>query len=130
MLLRVLELMDFYAHFFNTSCLLSDLILKLLSNFFFETSLCLDKSNCAYVSFFIPKVNSLCAIKDFRPVACSSILYKIIFIVLSNRMQHVLDDIIVGRKSAFVKDRVIYDHVILIYELIKGMKGNTPSVLI
>lgn len=115
--------MDIMSTFFKSAwSIIGPDIVAAVQNFFETTSFMPKQINCAYMSL-IPKVDSACAVKDFRPVACCSVLYKIISKVLSNRMQHVLDDIIGGSQSSFVKSRVIFDNVILSHELV--MVGNT-----
>lgn len=58
--------------------------------------------------------------KDFRPIACCTILYKIISKVLTARMQHILPNIINESQSSFVKGRAIFDNIILSHERVKG----------
>lgn len=87
--------------------------------------------NCTIVSL-IPKIKNAAHVKDFRPIACCTILYKIISKILANRMQIILPDIINDSQSAFIKGRVIFDNIILGHELIKGYnrKNISPRCMI
>lgn len=68
----------------------------------------------------LPKCENVSYAKEFRPIACCTILYKIISKILTNRMKMVLDTLISESQSAFVKGRLIFDNIILSHELIKG----------
>lgn len=65
-------------------------------------------------------MSNACAVKDFRPIACCSVLYKIISKVLANRMKRVLNTIISEHQSAFVPGRLIFDNILLSQELVRG----------
>lgn len=68
----------------------------------------------------IPKYDNASVVKDFKPIACCTVLYKIISKILSNRLKVVLDTIISDSQSTFVKGRLIFDNIILNHELIKS----------
>lgn len=65
--------------------------------------------------------------KEFRPIACCTVLHKIISKVLANRMKRVLDTIISESQFAFVQGRLIFDNIILGHKLIKGYKRKQIS---
>lgn len=67
-----------------------------------------------------PKVTTASCMKEFRPTACFSLLYKIISRIITDRLQLVLPDIINENQTAFIKGRVIFYNKILSDELIKG----------
>lgn len=62
--------------------------------------------NCCALVTLIPKIPNASRVKEYRPIACCSMLYKIISKIISNRMQHVIPNIINDAQSAFVKGRV------------------------
>lgn len=87
--------------------------------------------NCALVTL-IPKMTNASQLKEYRPIACCSVLYKIISTIISNRMQQVIPDIISDTQSAFVKGRLIFDNIILSHELVKGYgrKNISPQCML
>lgn len=48
--------------------------------------------NCTYVSL-LAKISNASSVKDFRPIACCSVLYKIVSKTITNRMQGVLNEL-------------------------------------
>lgn len=63
----------------------------------------------------------------YRPIACCSILYKIISKILANRLSKVLGSIVGANQAAFVKSHNIHNHILLSYELIKGYERKQIS---
>lgn len=76
----------------------------------------------------VPKTNTPKTVKDFRPIACCTTLYKIISKVITKRLKTVIDCIIGKGQSAFIEGRSILDNVLLSHELFKGYgrKGISP----
>lgn len=68
----------------------------------------------------IPKCENASSVKKFRPIACCTVLYKIISKILANMLRSVLSTVISGCQSAFVQGRLIFDNIILSHELVKG----------
>lgn len=75
----------------------------------------------------IPKCENAAVAKDFRPISCCTILYKIISKILANRLVEVLDSVINQSQSAFVRGRLIFDNIMLSHELIKGYQRKQIS---
>lgn len=80
----------------------------------------------------LPKSENASSMKEYRPIACCTILYKIISKVLANRLKLVLGDIISDNQSAFVKGRSILDNILLSHELVKGynIKHISPRCMV
>lgn len=68
----------------------------------------------------LPKIENATTVKEFRPIACCSILYKIISKVIANRIHAVLSMVVSDNQSAFIKGRTIFDNILLSHEIIKG----------
>nr|XP_009592378.1 uncharacterized protein LOC104089235 [Nicotiana tomentosiformis] len=80
----------------------------------------------------IPKVQNPSHVKDYRPIACCTTLYKIITNVLTARTKKVIGGLIGESQSAFIEGRSIlttsYSHI----ELFKGYnrKGISPRCVL
>ncbi|KAJ9554109.1 hypothetical protein OSB04_018154 [Centaurea solstitialis] len=73
----------------------------------------------------IPKVNSPSSLKEYRPIALCNVILKIITKVLANRIKPILPNIISANQTAFVKDRLITDNIIIAFEMLHSMQRNT-----
>lgn len=60
---------------------------------FFEDGVLPSELNETVISL-IPKCENACHVKDFRPIACCTVVYKIISKILTNRLQGVLDTVV------------------------------------
>ncbi|VFQ82076.1 unnamed protein product [Cuscuta campestris] len=77
---------------------------------FFRSGKLLKQFNHVIV-VLIPKVKDNPGVKDFRPIACSNVVYKIIAKILSNRTSSVLPGLINHSQAAFVKGRNMVDNI-------------------
>lgn len=57
--------------------------------------------------------------KDYRPVACCNILYKVVSKILANRLKLILLAFIEPNQSAFIQGRLLLENVLLETELVK-----------
>lgn len=57
--------------------------------------------------------------KDYRPISCCNVLYKIISKILANRLKQILVGFIAPNQSAFIKDRYLMENLLLASELVK-----------
>ncbi|CAK8536134.1 unnamed protein product [Lathyrus sativus] len=80
----------------------------------------------------IPKHYDAQSIKDYRPIAGCTTVYKIISKILTTRLGNVIGDIVHNSQAAFVPGQQIHNHILLAYELIKGYtrKGGTPRCML
>lgn len=71
-------------------------------------------------------------VKDFRPISCCTVVYKIISRIMSTRLGKVLSSVLHQSQAAFIPGQRIHDHILLAYELIKGYntKGGTPRCML
>ena len=67
--------------------------------------------------------------KDYRPISCCNVLYKIISKLMANRLKLVLPKFIEPNQSAFVKDRLLMENVLLASELVKSYHKSTVSAI-
>lgn len=93
---------------------------------FFHTGHMPSELNVALITL-LPKTENAVSAKDFRPIACCTILYKIVSKILANRLKEVLDTVISANQSAFVKGRLILDNIILSHEIVKGYNRKNIS---
>ncbi|XP_070043632.1 uncharacterized protein [Nicotiana tomentosiformis] len=82
--------------------------------------------NCTTVTL-VPKVNKPTTVKEYRPIACCSILYKIISKILASRLQKVMPYIICEAQAGFIPGRKIANNAILAHELVKSYTRSQIS---
>ncbi|CAN1762276.1 Transposon TX1 uncharacterized 149 kDa protein [Linum perenne] len=83
--------------------------------------------NSVYLALIPKKVNAAYA-KDFRPISCCNVIYKIISKVIAMRLRDVLPDVIDKPQSSFIKGRLISDNVLLAHELLRTYSMQTFSL--
>lgn len=67
----------------------------------------------ATILSLIPKTENVEKMKDFRPIACCNLLYKVISKVLANRLRVIFLDAIEPNQSAFITDRLLLENVLI-----------------
>lgn len=93
---------------------------------FFEFGF-LPKGVNSTILALIPKKDEAIRFKDYRPISCCNVLYKIISKLLANRLKRVLPKFISPSQSAFVKDRLLMENVLLASELVKNYHKDSVS---
>lgn len=98
---------------------------------FFTCGKMLKAINCATITL-VPKCSNPSRIRDYRLIACCTTIYKLSSKILTNRMQHVIDNLVGKEQATFVPGRVISDNVILSHELVKSYtrKHVSPRCMI
>ena len=86
---------------------------------FFTTGKLHKAFNCTLVSF-IPKAQNPETVKEYRTIACCTVLYNIISKVLTNRLHSVIQSIICDSQAGFIPGRKIADNIVLTHELVKA----------
>ncbi|CAN7118348.1 unnamed protein product [Brassica rapa subsp. narinosa] len=75
----------------------------------------------------IPKKNDAIYMRDFRPISCCNVIYKVISKILANRLKRLLPPFISLNQSAFVEDRLLMENVLLASELVKNYHKDSVS---
>ena len=70
----------------------------------------------------IPKFHNPEAAYEFRRISLYNILYKIFSKVLANRLKRILPQIITEHQSAFTKNCLISDNIIVAFESLHSMR--------
>ena len=79
----------------------------------------------ATILSLIPKTTTAQTLKDYRPIACCNLLYKVISKVLANRLKIIFPDAVEANQCAFIKDRLLLENVLLASELVTGYHRST-----
>ncbi|XP_019106181.2 uncharacterized protein LOC109135521 [Beta vulgaris subsp. vulgaris] len=95
---------------------------------FFENGVMPNEINATVVTL-IPKVPNPTYVKDLRPIACCSVIYKIIAKIITLRLQKVIGDVMDLAQAGFIPNRTISDNILLATELIKGMAFSANDAL-
>lgn len=75
----------------------------------------------------IPKKLDSMEMRDYRPIACCNVLYKVVSKILANRLKELLPRIISEVQSAFVRGRLLMENVLLASELVKNYHKDEVS---
>lgn len=75
----------------------------------------------------IPKVTGAKKMKDYRPISCCNVPYKVISKIIANLLKKLLLDFISLNQSAFVKDWLLIENLLLATELVKDYHKDSVS---
>ena len=107
--------MEFFKATWNITG--KDLVVAVQS--FFDKGF-LPKGINSTILALIPKKNDAITMKNYRPISCCNVIYKVISKLLANRMKRLLPLFISLNQSTFVKDRLLMENVLLASELVKN----------
>lgn len=79
----------------------------------------LPKGLSSTILALVPKKEEVKVMKDYRPISCCNVLYKIISKLLANRLKGVLPKFISLNQYAFIKERLLMENVLLATEIVK-----------
>ena len=83
--------------------------------------------NSTILALVLKKEDSL-EMKDFRPISCCNVLYKVVSKILANRLKRILPKIISENQSAFIEGRLLMENVLLASELVKDYHKSSGSL--
>lgn len=75
----------------------------------------------------IPKKDKAQEMRDYRPISCCNVLYKVISKIIANRLKGTLPQSISYNQSAFVKDRLLVENLLLATEIVKDYHKEDVS---
>lgn len=108
----------FYQHFWGiVSHDVTSSILAWLNSGILPTPL-----NHTFVTL-IPKINNPEHAHQFCPINLCNVLYKIYSKVLTNRLKKLIPYIITEHQSAFIKDRLIYDNILVTFKTLYSLQN-------
>ncbi|KAL9677306.1 hypothetical protein QQ045_005534 [Rhodiola kirilowii] len=76
----------------------------------------LDDSLNETLIILVPKIKDASGVGEFRQISLCNVIMKIITKVLANRLEVCLPEVISHSQSAFIKDRLISDNILIAHE--------------
>lgn len=107
---------------FFTSCwpIIGPLVVAAIQNFFSSGKLL--KACSSFLIALIPKKPNPASFQDYRSISLLNFIYKIITKVMVSHLAPILPHLISWHQAAFIKERLIYDHIALAHELTQRLK--------
>lgn len=115
------------SEFFKATCAINGKDFTAAIQSFFVKGF-LPKGLNSTILALIPKKDEAIEMKDYRPISCCNVLYKVISKILANRLKQILPHFISQDQSAFVKERLLMENVMLASELVKYYHKSTVSL--
>lgn len=75
----------------------------------------------------VPKKMDSLEMKDYKPIVCCNVMYKVVSKILANRLKKLLPSIITENQTAFIKGRLLMENVLLASELVKDYHKETVT---
>ena len=112
----------FYQHYWKLVG--KDITTSILS--FLNSATLPEHLNHTFITL-TPKVRNPELVSQFRPISLCNVLYKIFSKVLANRLKKILPHIITEHRSAFTKDRLIFDNNLIAFESLHNMQNHKST---
>ena len=81
----------------------------------------------ATILSLIPKTTTAQTMKEYMPIACCNLLYKVISKVLANTLKIIFPAAVEPNQCAFITKRLLLENVLLASELVNGYHKNTSK---
>ena len=112
----------FYQNYWNLVG--NDVIKTILS--YLNSAIIPHPLNHTFITL-IPKIKNPMAVIDYRPISLCNVLYKIFSKVLANRLKKILPLIITEHQSAFTKNCLILDNILVAFETLHSMSNHNSK---
>ena len=98
---------------------------------FFSSGQILEHLNHSVLAL-ITKSKEVDRVKDFRPIACCNVIYKVISKIIATRLGPALNNIVDSAQSTFVQNRCMADNIFLLQEFLRkyGHKRVSPHCIL
>lgn len=96
-----------------------------MQEYFLENGILKPVSNTLVT--MVPKKKQPKAVRDFKPIAFCTAIYKVISMIISNRVEGHLNGIVGQSQAIFIPSRLISDNILLSHEFVKGYTKNHIS---
>ncbi|XP_056172129.1 uncharacterized protein LOC130139353 [Syzygium oleosum] len=100
---------------------------------FFSSKRMLKSINSTLITL-VPKVQNPSFLKEFRPISCCNVIYKIISKLVAERIRCMLPKIVGFNQTAFISGRQISENILLCQDLLhnyhKGGNGKRVAIKI
>lgn len=87
----------------------------------------LPKGLNATILALVAKKDNATEMRDYRPISCCNVLYKVISKIIANRLKGTLSGCISCNQSAFVKDMLLVENLLLATEIVKDYHKEDVS---
>ncbi|XP_039020908.1 uncharacterized protein LOC120152868 [Hibiscus syriacus] len=95
-------------------------------SYFFKESYLLPAFNATIIAL-VPKIPNPSKVKDFRPIYCSSVVYKTISKIIVRRLYTLMPDLVTLNQIAFIKGMSIIENTLLAQDLVRGYNRKNLS---
>lgn len=75
----------------------------------------------------VPKKTDSMEMRDYQPIACCNVLYKVVSKILANRLKLLLPRVVAENQSAFIRGMLLMENVLLASELVKNYHKEDVS---
>lgn len=114
------------SEFYKTawSILGKDFIVAIQSVFRYEF---LPKGVNSIILALVPKKTDTVEMRDYMPIACCNVIYKVVSKIIANRFKRILPRLVTENQSAFIEGRLLRENVLLASELVKDYHKEAVS---